>query len=272
MHQTKKPSGDLPSRWKEIQMSSRNDIKDGKFAETDKTGLVYTRKCGWIDLGHACPVGGAQKFWQHMLREAAKPPEFKSTSCIGISWTHQRTQFNKSNMNNSYFLIEYPQTMCLQKYGIKVCKSWGQSYLVKRGLPLHKMKSAALTIFLNTSFSFEAGQSGFPYNLFTDSGFSAEDLVSDLISFYRALEPGQRYIEMCEPVSQAEALAIWDKYGSVGSHKNKSFRPLLFSVDDVDTGGNSPSYGELPGFINTIKPLKEGFDLRNVRNFDTWEY
>jgi hypothetical protein len=249
-------------------MSTRNDIKDGSIAETATYGLVYTRKCGWIDLGHACPIGGAQKFWHKMLLESTRQPEI---SCIGISWSPKRTKLNKSRLRDEYFLIDYSQTMCLQKHGMKVCKSWGQSYLVKKGLPLHKLKSAALTIFLKTSFDFEAGQSGFPYNLRTDSGFSAEDLVSDLISFYRAVEPGQKYIEMCEPVSKTEALAIWDKYGSVGSHKNNSFRPLLFP-DSADASESTPTYGELPRFLNTIKPLQEGFDLRHVRDLDMWEY
>jgi len=107
--------------------------------------------------------------------------------------------------------------------------------------------------------------------VFTDSGFSAEDLVSDLISFYRAVEPGRRYIEMCEPISQAKALAIWDKFGAVGSHKNNSFRPLLFPVDGDEEGISAPTYGELPSFINSIKPLPNGFDLRHVRDFDKWD-
>jgi hypothetical protein len=249
-------------------MSTRNDIKDGSVAETATYGLVYTRKCGWIDLGHACPIGGAQNFWHKMLLESTRRPEI---SCIGISWSPNKTKLNKSRLRDEYFLMEYPQTMCLRKHGMKVCKSWGQSYLVKKELPLHKMKSAALTIFLNTSFGFEAGQSSFPYNLFTDSGFSAEDLVSDLISFYRAVEPGRRYIKMCEPISQAKALAIWDKFGAVGSHKNNSFRPLLFPVDDDEGGISAPTYGELPGFLNSIKPLPKGFDLKHVRDFDMWD-
>lgn len=34
-------------------MSTRNDITDGLFATTSKHGLIYTKKLGWIDLGHA---------------------------------------------------------------------------------------------------------------------------------------------------------------------------------------------------------------------------
>jgi hypothetical protein len=34
-------------------MSERKDIIDGKLAKGRKYGLIYTKKCGWIDLGHA---------------------------------------------------------------------------------------------------------------------------------------------------------------------------------------------------------------------------
>lgn len=34
-------------------MSHRKDIIDGKGAESRNYGLVCTRECGWIDLGHA---------------------------------------------------------------------------------------------------------------------------------------------------------------------------------------------------------------------------
>ncbi|MFX2609523.1 hypothetical protein [Enterobacter mori] len=34
-------------------MSKRSEIIDGKFAETEKYGLIYTEVLGWVDLGHA---------------------------------------------------------------------------------------------------------------------------------------------------------------------------------------------------------------------------
>ncbi len=36
-------------------MTSRMDIIDGAQASGRKYGLIYTKKCGWIDLGHANP-------------------------------------------------------------------------------------------------------------------------------------------------------------------------------------------------------------------------
>lgn len=41
-----------------------------------------------------------------------------------------------------------------------------------------------------TAKRFEAWQNSFIFNWYTDSGFSAEDLVSDLIGFYRVFGTG----------------------------------------------------------------------------------
>jgi hypothetical protein len=50
-------------------MSERKDIIDGKLAKGRKYGLIYTKKCGWIDLGHANPAGGASVLWANMINE-----------------------------------------------------------------------------------------------------------------------------------------------------------------------------------------------------------
>jgi hypothetical protein len=41
----------------EVIMTNRSDIIDGSGAIGRKYGLIYTKKCGWIDLGHANPEG-----------------------------------------------------------------------------------------------------------------------------------------------------------------------------------------------------------------------
>lgn len=40
---------------------------------------------------------------------------------------------------------------------------------------------------LTVAKRFESMQASFPFNLVTDSGFSGEDLVSDLLGFYRVV-------------------------------------------------------------------------------------
>lgn len=49
-------------------MTSRSEIIDGTQAIGRKYGLIYTRRCGWVDLGHANP-DGAKKLWDMILNE-----------------------------------------------------------------------------------------------------------------------------------------------------------------------------------------------------------
>lgn len=55
-------------------MTSRADIVDGAEANGRKYGLIYTRKCGWVDLGHANPAG-ALGLWNQILNEATNETE-----------------------------------------------------------------------------------------------------------------------------------------------------------------------------------------------------
>jgi hypothetical protein len=98
-------------------------------------------------------------------------------------------------------------------------------------------------------------QESFPYSLLTDSGYSVEALMSNLLGFYRAASPEPDYIKLCEPVTATEALYVWDTFGAVGSIKNRSFQPYLFpsSRDDTTPVGPVP----LPAFLNTILPARE---------------
>ena len=122
-------------------MTDRSDIVDGNSAIGRKYGLIYTKRCGWIDLGHA------------MGRKR------------------------------------------LLKAGVL------KKYDVKKGLNDSQKKSVALSIFLDVSHAFENLQSNWLFRLVTDSGYSAEDLVSNLIGFYRAVYPSKQFISLCQPVS-----------------------------------------------------------------------
>lgn len=64
----------------------------------------------------------------------------------------------------------------------------GRLYSIRKGLTLTRKKEVALRIFMEVSLGFEAMQGSWPYSWVTDSGFSAEDLTSNLIGFYRAVE------------------------------------------------------------------------------------
>ena len=212
-------------------MTKRKDIVDGSKAKGRKYGLIYTRKCGWVDLGHANPAG-ALDLWQRVY--------------------HERGHKIFGRDDQDYYRIEYKQMMG-NNY-IKVGIS--SNFKVKKGLSLAQKKSVALAIFLNVSRDFEGMQGNIFFRQFTDSGYSAEDLVSNLIGFYRAVNPSQNYLKQCNPVSKKEALYVWDTYGAVGKYKNKTTSPYIFP-----TNPNlkvKPKKMMLPNIFTKITPMKKG--------------
>lgn len=217
-------------------MSSRGDIRDGSEAETARYGLVYTCLAGWVDLGHAAPTA-ARGLWQKILVEdGPRTPD-------GI-----------------WFQVRFEECMGVKKWGhdlVKACE--GGDFAVRVGLPTAVKRSVALAIFLNVSMRFETMQGSFPYNLKTaDSSFSVEDLVSNLIGFYRAVLPAPDHVSRCQPVSKAEAEGVWDTQGAVGTHKNRDVRPVLFPCGGCVDAPLVRSPADLPPHLNQIQPVAEG--------------
>lgn len=105
---------------------------------------------------------------------------------------------------------------------------------------------------MNMARKFETFQGSFPNNLVTDSGFSGEDLVSDLPGFYRVFSI-QNLFPMLRPLSKDEALKRWDYYGKIGNWKNETFQPLLFP-DPEKFPNARPQKGVLPLFMQTVVP------------------
>lgn len=215
-------------------LTNRANIVEGSGAEKLKYGLIYTKKCGWVDLGHATPIGGASVLWKKISTEQEDEPPARA----------------------GYFVITYGQKMTKKKWGLKVTAGINKKFEIKKGLDTSQKKSVALAIFLQVSKDFENLQGNWFYKHTTDSGFSAEDLVSNLIGFYRAVEPNRQYLKICEPVSKGEALEIWDKYGAVGNIKNHTTEPYLFPTSGEKGAG--PVRAALPKELSTIDPAKEG--------------
>ncbi|THB83388.1 hypothetical protein E1N66_15930, partial [Pantoea allii] len=137
-------------------MSKRLDIIDGQYAASRPRGLVYTEVLGWVDLGHAQGTDIRNLLSQIMQGEASE---------------------------KEFYDVRYSQGMT----GI-----WGQvrsgkviTWRIRRGRPYWEQKSIALAMMMSMARKFETFQDSFPNNLVTDSGLSGEDLVSDLLGFYR---------------------------------------------------------------------------------------
>lgn len=229
-------------------MTKRADILDkSEIYRQDGSlkayGLVYTEKCGWVDLGHANPNGrgleGAVTLWKKI---------------------NSGTKLFQCALDQTPLKVSYSQSMGW--HGIRDAVT--KHYEVQRELSsLSEQEGIALAIFMDVSIAFEALQSNWFYRHLTDSGYSAEDLVSNLIGFYRALRPGFDFSGVCKPVSKDQAFAIWDAYGGVGVNKNKELNPILFPNPQVQSG--LPYKGKLPPELDTIRPAVIGQKFKEIK-------
>lgn len=218
-------------------MSHELDIDNGR--------LVYTCNCGWVDTGHANPQKtnrayiGASSLWEQIISETGRSSRWPDANG---------------------FRVGYRQDMV--KYKISIGETG--FYLVNHGLTTAQKESVALAIFMGISTRFEDLQASWPYNWAMDSGFSEEDLVSDLIGFYKAVRPATDYMSLCGPVSKAASHAVWKKFGAVGANKNRTFKPIFHACAECT---KAPSF---PKELQAITPAKYGGLFRDWLQLDDW--
>ncbi|EQA1583324.1 hypothetical protein V5K30_RS21385 [Enterobacter hormaechei] len=206
-------------------MSKRQDIIDGREYGSPY-GLIYTEVLGWVDLGHAQGTD---------IRKLLRNIDIGESS------------------GSEYYEVVYSQSMIDPTRTMKMGKFI--SWRIKRGRTYSERKSIALAMMMSLARKFEGLQSSFPLSLTTGSGFSGEDLVSDLLGFHRVVSI-QNPFDLLRPVSKADALKRWDYYGKIGSWKNETFIPILFP--DPDKYPNArPRKGELPNFMKTVRPWND---------------
>lgn len=280
-------------------MSSFRDIETGYKRLSGKAnyGLVYTCNCGWLDLGHLSPENdnmliGAQNLWRQLNGGGldAKiswgyhyPPYFRRYNYPDRVLKQMRTD-GKARFPNGEtgFKVTSRQQMPLPLGMGNVGET--QSFLVRRNLSELELKSVALSIFILVSLGFETFQrsleAGGIANFFSeiirgkpyDSGFSREDLVSNLIGFYVGVGEISKTdaIAACHPVSEQTAVEVWNREGAVGQRKNESFVPDYaadtYTVDDVsckDECIGQPR--QLPDVFKRIRPQQPGRNYLPLR-------
>jgi len=141
----------------------------------EKFGIIYTCNCGSLDRGHSYtgssrPPVGTDNLWNNILGERG------TATLLG---------------NRPAYVVAYRQDAVKKAFGMKMYPGLTKHYVVRRGLTFTEKAQVALAIFQEVSLGFEGMQDSWLARKLTgtDSGFSEEDLVSDLIAFYRTVYP-----------------------------------------------------------------------------------
>jgi hypothetical protein len=207
-------------------------------------GLIYTCNCGWLDRGHAStrstrPDVGVPSLWNALQLED------------GLSDT--------LDGRREAFLVRYRQDAVKHWLGMNFYPGVTNDYVVARRLSNAQKQQVALAIFQEVSLSFEGLQDSWLARTLTgsDSGFSEEDLVSNLISFYRTLYPKLDVDKLCKPVSVEASRRVWNASGPPGGNKNRTFKPRFHKCDECKT---PPAF---PKEFQTITPAKKGVHFRD---------
>lgn len=202
-------------------MTTRADIDQGR--------LIYTEHLGWIDKGHA-KGDDARALWGQLLSEPDNP------------------------LLKNYFLVNYSQAMGKTFSGISVRTGIHAQWKVKKGLSIETKRSIALSMMFYVSLKFEGLQSNALFSRVTDSGFSCEDLVSNLLGFYSVVLP-RNYMALIRPKPKEYARKIWDYYGPVGRYKNNELKAIIFPDPERFPNNAYPYKRSLPSYLSSIKPF-----------------
>jgi hypothetical protein len=230
---------------KPMQPGAPRDITttgDGTHLRQLASGtLGYYRNYGWVDWNHANPT------FPNRVLELVKAVT-EGSNGPGHREKGEEGEFRlQMNPNRFAEAVAYP----IYYYTVK-CK-----------LTDDEQKEVALAIFMDYNIKYEKWQSGWPVNVLTNSGFSQEDLPSDIIGFYMAVKKLSRenVEQLIGPqLGPAEAKALLTKMGTdLGLPRNKNY--TFDPVDHNSEVGMGPR--SIPDIFSSIKPRKKG---------DLWDY
>ena len=246
-------------------------------------GLIYTCNAGWLDLGHLNPESdrrqiGARNLWDQVRTQG---PDHVRHECslesadLNVGYTVLRQwlygcgkdPLSRFPDGSTGFTVRYRQDHA----GYPGRPGVGGVFLVRKGLTEAQGKSVALSIFMDISHAFESFQSWIPDRI-TDSGYSQEDLVSNLIGFHIAVGTVSKReaLRLAHPVDRETAKAVWIAHGSVGSNPNETFDPVLrdtYRIDDADRMCTDACVGQprqFPSQFRSVRPAPEGADWRKL--------
>jgi RHS repeat-associated protein len=206
-----------------LGLARRQQIREGT--------LSYSCNCGWIDWGHANSTNAAE-LWKRL---------------------HNTSNYSLTKQGYS---VAFGMEAGIKKFGVGISKGVNYTYFVKYNLSTSDLESVGLGIFKEVSERFETSQGGLQDRIM-HSSFSEEDLVSNLIGFYKAVRgySNDDVKKWCKVSTIEFSEWIWDKTG--GTKKNRNWTPVFHDSGAVNGGccDDPPSW---PSQFQAIRETPKG--------------
>ncbi|PIE47958.1 MAG: hypothetical protein CSA40_01890 [Flavobacteriales bacterium] len=226
---------------------------DDDYIKAIRNGrIIYTCNSGWIDKTHAFtdtkrpePYIGVKNLWSQILNETGTKSNSPNEEGFKVIYKQDSTVIQNTPIINK---------------PLRAGKT--KEYFVKTGLTLEEKKQVALAIFKEVSIEFEGFQSlGFIIGK-GHSSFEPADLISNLISFYRIVNPElneEKILKLSKELTIEESIEVYRKYPGTFTeekYKNRKFHPKYFPNKHC----NNPKF---PKELQTIKDIKKGIKFRD---------
>jgi RHS repeat-associated protein len=191
------------------------------IGDIDAGRLIYSCNCGWIDLGHAGLMENQKNTGQARLWNSVN---------------------NGSGEEGGEFTVCYSQKAKV----LGMPTGPDRCFKVKAGLTAKQKECVAIAILKNVSIAFEDLQATWPNTVWSDSGYSEEDLPSNMLGLLGAVRGYDRdkIFSLCGKLSKEESKAYWGDRKGLG--KNWSFSPILAACGSCKGGRKLPKELEEP--------------------------
>ena len=197
--------------------------------------VSYSRKCGWIDWGHAGGEGPTELI-ESVLSQTPMQLSPKDEGAVKEFAAEKKISLNR------YVPIVYFQQMKKTSVGVTIQAGIRSVYLVRKDLHRKTREGVAWRIFKEVSEQFEKMQGDVPYAILPStaaSSFGVGDLTGDKISFYSALRgySKEKFEGICRPytadksVRQLESQREYNK----GQARWRNL-PAILSVPKIPRG------------------------------------
>ena len=253
----------------------------GDASEIKQGTLKYYEYVGWIDWNHANSVS-AEKLIKEIKKALDQGPS-RLDRVIASDFNGgggPRVAVPKELVKSGYVKIDFqtPASDWVRKLAYPTV-----TYLIKADIKDHELVPVALAIYMDYHSIFETWQEATRSLHGHLSGHSQEDLFSNLIGFYRAVDPELKKMNaeqiagkyFGDAATEAEALALMRELGGdLGLRANKSYswtRPVLHN-EKIPRFKDSKA--RLPVFIEPLgikpAPQKEGLWWRAEPSPNEW--